>query len=570
MAASPQTLPRRSVALRVNPDYREFLEQRGLCTPADFLALTGVIVSGHPDRHVLRVTLGGDDTVTCFLKRQHRVPLLGRLANLWAGFGFVSHSCREAQLLKQLQRAGVACPEWMAAGEDDQGRAFLLVREQAGAVELRLFLHGQHDAERRRCLARKLGEALAQVHETGFDHPDLYAKHVLVNPRDLGVTLLDWQRSRQRKHLSWQRRWHDLAALHASLAVDLAMPRERLVMLHAYLRASLPRTLVRDGWRAIVERIERFAQRLLRHRHIREQRQSPVAGGVQRLIWLDGEALCVTPELQAALGRQTPHWLTTGAPLGTRQRLRQATVAVPGVAQATLVRRRADWPLRWLWAWLRGKHVQSREVRQAAILFRLQRYGVVTPRLLAFGQKHFPPRRTESFLLTEPPTDTIDFATWLAEQAKQPLWTAQRKRRWALIRATAKVLRRMHEAHCYLGRGATALPLHVRTRQAQTIVLASVEDIHLRRRSGARQVVADLARLRDYLSPQTFNRADALRFLLAYLGDAHRSPAVRRLAHVLSASPPRSLFVRLTRWLTLSPGHLVTLSPCHLPGRATR
>src|SRR4051812_4227843 len=97
MAASLLPLTRRRPTLRVHPAYREFLEQRGLNTPADFLALTGVIVCGHPDRHVLRVTLGtGPETITCFLKREHRVPWLARLANAWAGFGPVSQSCREA------------------------------------------------------------------------------------------------------------------------------------------------------------------------------------------------------------------------------------------------------------------------------------------------------------------------------------------------------------------------------------------------------------------------------------------------------------------------------------------
>jgi tRNA A-37 threonylcarbamoyl transferase component Bud32 len=527
MAISPSTVARPSGTLRVNPQYRDFLEQHGLTTPADFLALTGVIICGHPDRHVQRVTLGsGNETLTGFLKREHRVPWLSRLTNALAGVGFVSHSYREGRLLGELRCAGVAAPEWIAAGEDRDGRAFLLVREVPGVVELRRFLHGQRDAACRRSLARKLGEALAHVHDIGFDHPDLYGKHVLVEPRSLTVHLLDWQRSRRRSHVDWPRRWHDLAALHASLAEGLASPRERLACLRAYLRATLPGPLVRLFWDRAIQGIERRAQRLLRHRHIREQRQSPLAGARQRLIWLDGEALCVTPEVHNALGRQTPHWLDEGPPLDGDQRWRQSVVSIPGASHATLVRRRADWSLRWLWAWLRGKPVQSQELRQAGLLFRLQRYGIATPRLLAFGQKHYPPRRTESFLLTETP-DAIDLAAWLRAQEERPLWTAERKQRWHLIRETAGVLRRMHEARCYFDRDVPAA--HVVQVQARSgIVLGSLDRMHTRHRPSERAALQDLTNLRDSLPRSSWSRSDAMRFVLAYCSERRVTATVRR------------------------------------------
>ena len=60
------------------------------------------------------------------------------MASASAGFGFVSRSLREARTLEALGREGVGCPEWLAAGEDELGRAFLLVREAPGATELRL------------------------------------------------------------------------------------------------------------------------------------------------------------------------------------------------------------------------------------------------------------------------------------------------------------------------------------------------------------------------------------------------------------------------------------------------
>src|SRR5262249_28265580 len=148
-----------------------------------------------------------------------------------AGFGFVSKSCREVALLHSLQQAGIHCPDWIAVGADDQGRAFLLLRELTEAKDLRVFLqdHGQAPPIRRRRFAGKLGEALAQLHNAGFDHPDLYSKHVLVNADDETISFLDWQRSRRRRRVAWRHRCRDLAALEATLPGDLASVRERLV-----------------------------------------------------------------------------------------------------------------------------------------------------------------------------------------------------------------------------------------------------------------------------------------------------------------------------------------------------
>src|SRR5262249_54971731 len=74
--------------LRVHPRYRDFLRKRGLTKPEHFLDLAVVVISGHPDRQVARVTLEeGEERITAYLKREHHVPLKERLTNFWAGFG---------------------------------------------------------------------------------------------------------------------------------------------------------------------------------------------------------------------------------------------------------------------------------------------------------------------------------------------------------------------------------------------------------------------------------------------------------------------------------------------------
>src|SRR6266851_7559049 len=185
--------------LTIHPRYRNLFRRLDLTEAERFLTMPGVIVSGHPDRNVALVSLEMDQfQLAAYLKREHGVPWTCRLTNALAGFGFVSRSVREARTLQALRREGVGCPEWLAVGEDGRGQAFLLVRAEAGAVELRTCLRECTDVRERFILARRLGTALARMHNAGFTHPDLYSKHVLVCPGKQEIVFLDWLRARRR------------------------------------------------------------------------------------------------------------------------------------------------------------------------------------------------------------------------------------------------------------------------------------------------------------------------------------------------------------------------------------
>src|SRR2546430_17668313 len=82
-------------------------------------------------------------------------------------------------VLGDVAAASFGCPEFMAAGDAD-GSAFLLVRAEEGA-NLRDALRDLKDLRARRAMALRLGATLARLHDAGFVHADLYAKHVLVN-----------------------------------------------------------------------------------------------------------------------------------------------------------------------------------------------------------------------------------------------------------------------------------------------------------------------------------------------------------------------------------------------------
>jgi heptose I phosphotransferase len=509
--------PRKPGILEVSPRYRSFFRQRGLTDPEHFLALPGTtphIVSGHPDRHVARVSFAaGSPFSLAFLKREHRVTWKVRLGNSLAGFGFVSRSLREARTLQALEREDIRGPEWLAAGEDGRGRAFLLVREVAG-VELRAFLRTEKDSAKRRWIAGNLGRTLAQLHNAGFHHPDLYANHVLIDPRDGSVQLLDWQRARLSHALTWRQRLRDLAALHATVNDMLATPGERLRCLRAYWKAS-PRSDV--SWRSLLEEIAAGARRLLSRRHIREKRQPPA----RPQAWIcmeEGETLCVTPEMQRYCGHRVPDWLRPGHDgRGSDLALTRRWPILSGDTRTLFVQRRERGTFTERWCRLRRRPLSSPEQRQAALLLRLQRHALAVPQVLALGQRRGDGGQIESFLLTEPIPDTCSLETWLARQTRRPT-RAARVRKWTMLRKTGAFLQRLHEASCYLAGGPTGCGLALRPANGEmTVVLDAVESVTARRRRDHKRANEDLKRLRQILLAAGCSRTDLCRFHAGYL-----------------------------------------------------
>jgi tRNA A-37 threonylcarbamoyl transferase component Bud32 len=393
-----QTPPsrRRAGFIHVNPRFREEIVSLGFDTSEAFLAYPGEIISGHPDRHVLRVSFGdGPQFIQAYLKREHRVPWKDRWAGLRDGFGFVSVSCREAAMLNRLQAAGIPVPQWIAVGEDGRGRAFLLLQAVEGAADLRQFAlkMKRQSAPARRAVMQDLAAEIARMHEAGIEHPDLYAKHLLVGREGKLVAILDWQRSRKPRRLSWRIRCRDLAALNASLPEELAGRADRLAFMLAYLRASDPN---RPHFLKLCLEIEKRTERLLRRSSVREQRL-PAYHESQPLIWLDGEALCVTPPArQLFTAAQLEELGYPESNPGPTEFQREHVL--PNGQKGRLVRRRTVRRFSRLRNWFRGRRWSSPEVLEAAALLRQERLGA-TPRLLAFGQRFLPGGVVDSFLL---------------------------------------------------------------------------------------------------------------------------------------------------------------------------
>jgi tRNA A-37 threonylcarbamoyl transferase component Bud32 len=391
----------------INDKFGPLFAALGLRDAEDFLQVPSVVISGHPDRNVARITL---DSISALIKREHCVRWRDRFASWFAGYGFSSKSTREARTLAALQEAGIGCPEWMAFGEDDRGRAFLIVKALTGSTELRERLRKMRSPDERRRLASHVGAALALMHAAGFDHPDLYSKHVFVNADGRDCHFLDWQRSR-RGSVSHNRRVRDLATLNATLAEEFVSARERLACLFAYALAARGLASAKDSTKAQLESrklrpllfwaVYRETNRLLGKRRIRNARIA--TNKSQELIWLCGEALCITPQFLQELSGDVPDWLRLEQTAWNRTDAISSLHELPGDRRGVLVRRRRSQFLQWLWTEFRRKPLMTPEATLAGMLFRRQRQGESAPRLLAFGQRRTLPWRTESFLLTEAP-----------------------------------------------------------------------------------------------------------------------------------------------------------------------
>jgi tRNA A-37 threonylcarbamoyl transferase component Bud32 len=443
--------------LTVNPTFAEPFARAGLTTASAFLDLPGEVVSGHPDRHVVRVTVLGAPNAF-YLKRQHVVGWREKWRNRRSGFGWVSRCEREAELLRQLESAHLPAPRWSAFGRHG-GRAFLLVEEVPGAIDLRRILsEGTLSPVERRALAAKIGAALARIHAAGFTTPDLTAKHVLVHPETLAVTFLDWQ-SATRRAVNETARIDALGALHASLAPGLASRAERMRALRTYAPHALP------------EKVLQAAARHANRRSVQDQLQS-VGGDAQRLVWLAGEAVCAVPEIAARWPRLAiaPPFYGFG-PDGASQ------VRFAG-RDAVLVRGRTSAALGRFRARLRSAPWRSPGVTIGRVLFHLERYGVPAPRLFAFGQRLTGITTAEWFALYEAPSG-VPLRTWRR--------TASTTARRAVLETVARCLKKVHDAGCVLTDPRTAFAL-----DGNTVSIADPCAVRIVRRVSARVRRRDL------------------------------------------------------------------------------
>jgi tRNA A-37 threonylcarbamoyl transferase component Bud32 len=368
--------------VEVHPRWRGFLVEQGLAFAEDFLQFRGEIVSGHVRRHVLEMELNG---FSGFLKKEHSVRWSDRLSNWWHGFGAVSKSIREGQLLQRLNALELPAPEWIAQAEWN-GQAFLLIARVPEAVDLRIAL-GQMPRSAQSILAREIGEHLAKVHAAGFDHPDLYAKHVLVDRASWSITFIDWQRSRSYRQIPIRERARSLATLWATLPESTLFEK----VLSGYL-AVTGKAVSRGQLEAEIDSIYRVIQDRL---NIRRQRDLSGTEPVQKLVWLDGEAVCVRPELVEEFeSSDWIDWVHRAINNGKTRTLRDGRTVRLQVSGYR-------WSMRRIASQLSGKIWRAEEMKLARRLFHAERLGQPGPKVIAFGQRERSQFDATAFVLCE-------------------------------------------------------------------------------------------------------------------------------------------------------------------------
>lgn len=248
----------------LNPLYEADFWQQGFRRVDDFLVCSeGVAVGRHASRHVRRIPLGD---FQIYLKREEPVQLKDRLESWMSGFGWCSKARREWQILVKLREQGLPCPEPLAVGEIGN-LAFLVVRGFTDSCDLPTYLAFRPTQEERHKVLRNLGHAIADLHQAGFTHPDLYAKHVFVHRPTLNVSFVDYQRTCMVKNLSMPSRCRELARLDATLHPGAVPAKERLTFLHAYLHRAFGQVQPRLVKQA-AQLVSAEANRLLHRRRI--------------------------------------------------------------------------------------------------------------------------------------------------------------------------------------------------------------------------------------------------------------------------------------------------------------
>ncbi len=422
-----------------HPRYAAWLARCGVTAADTALSLAGEVVSGHTDRHVVRVDLrSGAGVRTAYLKREHVAGVRWRAKNWAAGFGWVSRCEREMGTLTALEAAGLPGPQWLAYGEDANGRAFLLVDELAGAVDL-LTLLRDRPTESRRELATRIGTALAELHAAGFATPDLAAKHLLIGD-DHAVTVIDWPSAPKPGHIRNADLVRWFGSLCAGIAGELATKRDRLRVLWAYRRTC--RRLGRpvpDRFGFMARAVNSAAVRREDRQSVRAQRHA--TDRPQRLVWVAGEAVVAVPEVAAAWPTPAeavpfyPPTPTATPPHGHRER-----ILLPNDRPAVLVRFHTVDPVGRVVAAVRERPWRSPAATAARVLFHLERHAIPAPQLLAFGQRMTSAVAAESFLCADLPSGVVSLAAFLARTGTTPAQSA------AVLAECGRLLRRLHDA----------------------------------------------------------------------------------------------------------------------------
>jgi hypothetical protein len=231
--------------------------------------------------------------------------------------------------------------------------------------------------------------------------------------------------------------------------------------------------------------------------------------------------MCVARDFFDELGGRLPSWLPEQPPPSPDGPCVEHRLILLGAGRtAHLDERWASVPA----GWLRSGKFPAPELARAAAIFRLQRFGVPGPRLLAMGHRRLTALQKYSFLLTEPPTGS-SLGSALRQGAAPPV-------RHRLLHQLGTLLRQIHEAGYALRADADPWQMWLATA-APPLTLSSVDLLDETKSPWQQLARADLERVfastRRPATALALSRVDRLRIVVGYLKLRRLDARARRL-----------------------------------------
>ena len=206
----------------------------------------------------LHTTLADGEAVALHLKR--RKPQRGMFRSK------APEQALEAKGIRAASHAGVRVPELVCCGVDKKLGSLTVTRAVPSSLPLDQLLRERRlNLRQRRAVLFRLVRAVANLHDAGLHHRDLYLNHVYVDPTSAAPqpTVIDWERHGSHRGATGRFVVKDLAALLAS-ARDVGVHRtDCLRFLSSYMTY---RHLSIDAYGALLlEKVQTRAERIRAH-----------------------------------------------------------------------------------------------------------------------------------------------------------------------------------------------------------------------------------------------------------------------------------------------------------------
>jgi len=219
------------------------LEKLGLSRLEQVKAFQGDLVKDHRGRRDIfriRTTDPDGDERVWFLKRNWKPYRKDGLMSLLRHGRVWSQSRQEWENSRTLEEAGLTVAGLVAHGEDCgplwEHFSFLITEAASGAQTVEEFIAVCRDRALRLRVFDALARTICKMHDAGLASPDLFTRHLFVNP-DRAVPefcLIDMARLDRRRRVPPTLRARDLAALNLTAPLRFVSGTERLRFLRAY------------------------------------------------------------------------------------------------------------------------------------------------------------------------------------------------------------------------------------------------------------------------------------------------------------------------------------------------